>query len=196
MATRYTDLDRLVLLYQTRSLRQVARELGVHHETVRRWLQGTNQITKNREQLVRAASRERTAITRRAKAEGYSPPSVAVQPPSHRMTRIDPRDPKHERLIYDESIAFDIAKTPTDDVLEILNEYRQRAIELGRPSDVRFLVRFTPTPDYPRGRKLTEPTSITGRTAPERILADARRQGAIFEMRVIDPELGETRERF
>lgn len=165
--------------------------LNVHHKTVQRWLAETNEIKKNVPLLVKAAAKERATIRRKARKEGYSPPQVAVQPPSRRMTRIDPFDPKGERLIWDTQIAYEVKVLPEEDMLGILGEYRRRALALGKKSvsNVRFLIEFTPSPDYPRGKKQTEPRSLKGRATPKQLIDEARKQGAILEMRVIDPSL-------
>jgi len=202
MAKRATDYERLIVMLQTRSQRQVAREIGVHHKTIQRWIKHETTITKNRDAVVRISADDRRKTAAKAKREGYRPAPTTVPVQSERTRRVDPYDPS--RTIPSDAVDYDTPFTSgkdaeaIDKVFEsttedIINHYRDKAQYMGMPAQVRFLIQGEPSPDYPRGIKWTIPYSITGKRTAKQLIAlalkDAGAFGVILQTRVTDPVL-------
>jgi hypothetical protein len=56
----------------------------------------------------------------------YRAPDVPVVPPSQRLTRLDPSDPKLKRRMWSDVISFDVEKLAIDHIIDLLIYYRDR----------------------------------------------------------------------
>lgn len=141
--------DQLTILNERYTQRELAKKFRVSDRTIRRWKNengapsAAHRKTQARIAKASSATRRELLAQGRSKVQDFKiPVSVRVPPKLHRITRIDPRDPKRRRRILSDTLDADVSRLRPFDIYALLVAYRDKANRERRRAGFRLMVRM------------------------------------------------------